>query len=151
MWRHIGPNRQAQRSSRCISHTLPKHFFFATIKKPALLHAGFFLINLGNDLLSQPANRLVASMMGEMRNGNTSIFFYNQNMKAISLKLDEKELKLLDELSRTTHIPKSALVRKGIRLVLTQAKEDIISAELKREIDSILREDSKLLKRLSKA
>jgi predicted transcriptional regulator len=72
-------------------------------------------------------------------------------MKAISLKLDEKQLKLLDEVSRATNVPKSALVRKGIRLVLLQAKEDVITSELKREIDSLLREDSKLLKRLSKA
>ena len=72
-------------------------------------------------------------------------------MKAISLKLDEKQLKLLDEVSRATNIPKSALVRKGIRLVLLQAKEDIITAELKREIDAILREDSSLMKRLAKS
>jgi predicted transcriptional regulator len=72
-------------------------------------------------------------------------------MKAISLKLDEKQLKLLDEISRATNIPKSALVRKGIRLVLMQAKEDAITADLKREIDSLLREDSTLLKRLSKS
>jgi Ribbon-helix-helix domain len=79
------------------------------------------------------------------------IFFYDWGMKAISLKLDEKQLKLLDEVSRATNVPKSALVRKGIRLVLLQAKEDVITSELKREIDSLLREDSKLLKRLSKA
>jgi hypothetical protein len=72
-------------------------------------------------------------------------------MKAISLKLDEKQLKLLDEVSRATNIPKSALVRKGIRLMLLQAKEDVITAELKREIDAILREDSGLMKRLAKS
>lgn len=79
------------------------------------------------------------------------IFKYYKIMKAISLKLDEKQLKLLDEVSRATNIPKSALVRKGIRLVLLQAKEDIITAELKREIDAILREDSSLMKRLAKS
>jgi predicted transcriptional regulator len=72
-------------------------------------------------------------------------------MKAISLKLDEEQLKLLDEVSRAMNIPKSALVRKGIRLVLMQAKEDVITVDLKREIDSILREDSTLLKRLARA
>jgi len=79
------------------------------------------------------------------------IFSYDFAMKAISLKLDDKQSKLLDEVSRATNIPKSALVRKGIRLVLMQAKEDVIPADLKREIDSILREDSNLLKRLSKS
>ena len=79
------------------------------------------------------------------------IYVYYGCMKAISLKLDDDQLKLLDEISRATKIPKSALVRKGIRLVLMQAKEDVITADLKREIDSILREDSNLLKRLSKS
>jgi Ribbon-helix-helix domain len=79
------------------------------------------------------------------------ILNYDFDMKAISLKLDDKQLKLLDDLSRATNIPKSALVRKGIRLVLMQAKEDVITNELKREIDSLLREDSKLLKRLSRS
>jgi predicted transcriptional regulator len=79
------------------------------------------------------------------------IFNYAFPMKAISLKLDEEQLKLLDEVSRATNIPKSALVRKGIRLVLMQAKEDVITSGLKREIDHILREDSKLLKRLSRS
>lgn len=72
-------------------------------------------------------------------------------MKAISLKLDERQVKLLDEVSRNTHIPKSALVRKGIDLVLRQIKEDVISAELRREIDALLDEDRELLKRLAKA
>jgi len=72
-------------------------------------------------------------------------------MKAISLKIDEKQLKLLDEVSRTTQIPKSALVRRGIDLILQQAREDIISAEIRREIDELLREDRRLLKQLSKA
>jgi len=72
-------------------------------------------------------------------------------MKPISLKLDERQVKLLDEVSRNTHIPKSALVRKGIDLVLRQMKEDVISAELRREIDALLDEDRELLKRLAKA
>lgn len=72
-------------------------------------------------------------------------------MKAISLKLDERQLKLLDEVSHATGIPKSALVRKGIDFILRQAKEDIITADLRREIDDLLREDSQLLRRLSKS
>ena len=72
-------------------------------------------------------------------------------MKPVSLKLDERQVKLLDEVSRNTHIPKSALVRKGIDLVLRQMKEDVISSELRREIDALLDEDRHLLKRLAKA
>lgn len=72
-------------------------------------------------------------------------------MKAVSLKLEDRQVKLLDELSRITHIPKSALVRKGIDLMLQQAKDDMISVELRREIDALLTEDRELLKRLAKA
>jgi len=72
-------------------------------------------------------------------------------MKPVSLKLDERQVKLLDEVSRSTRIPKSALVRKGIDLVLRQMKEDVISSELRREIDALLDEDRHLLKRLAKA
>ena len=70
-------------------------------------------------------------------------------MKAISLKVDDRQLKLLERVSKTTHIPKSVLVRKGIDLVLRQAKEDMLSVEFRREVDSLLREDHELLKRLA--
>lgn len=72
-------------------------------------------------------------------------------MKTISLKLDDRQVKLLDEVSKTTHIPKSALVRKGVDLVLRQMKEEVISVELRREIEGLLNEDRGLLKRLAKA
>ena len=72
-------------------------------------------------------------------------------MKAISLKLNERQVELLDQVSRATHIPKSALVRKGIDMVLREMKENVISAELRREIDELRTEDHELLKRLAKA
>ena len=72
-------------------------------------------------------------------------------MKAISLKLGEQQLKLLDQASRTTHIPKSTLVRRGIDMVLQQMKEDVVSPGFRREVDALLREDQELLKRLAKA
>ena len=72
-------------------------------------------------------------------------------MKAISLKLEDRQLDLLDQVSRATHIPKSALVRRGIDMVLREMKESVISAELRREIDKLLSEDQELLKRLAKA
>ncbi len=88
---------------------------------------------------------------------NTNIVRYitllevKQTMKAISLKLEDRQVELLDEVSRATHIPKSALVRMGIELVLRQMKEDVISVDLRREIDALLSEDRELLKRLAKA
>ncbi len=72
-------------------------------------------------------------------------------MKAISLKLDDRQLRLLEQVSRTTHIPKSALVRKGIDLVLLQAKTDVLSADFRREVEGLLSDDRDLLKRLAKA
>ena len=72
-------------------------------------------------------------------------------MKAISLKMDDRQLKLLEQASKATHIPKSALVRKGIDMVLSEMKENVISGELRREIDALLTEDKELLKRLAKA
>lgn len=72
-------------------------------------------------------------------------------MKAISLKIDEQQIKILGEVSKMTHIPRSALIRKGIEYVLRQAKEDVISPQLRREIDRLLKEDRGLLKRLAKA
>jgi len=72
-------------------------------------------------------------------------------MRAISLKLDDRQLKLLAQVSRATRIPKSSLVRKGIELVLLQAKEDMLSADFRREVDALLSQDRNLLKRLAKA
>ena len=72
-------------------------------------------------------------------------------MKAISLKLNDRQLKLLEQVSRATHISKSSLVRKGIELILVQAKEEVISAEFRREVDALLNQDRDLLKRLAKA
>ena len=72
-------------------------------------------------------------------------------MKAISLKLQDRQLKLLEKASRSTHIPKSTLVRQGIDLVLRQIKEDVLSADFRREVDALLSEDHELLKRLAKA
>jgi Ribbon-helix-helix domain len=71
-------------------------------------------------------------------------------MKRISLKLDEKQLRLLKEVSRATNLPQSTLIRKGIDLALQQAREDIMNAEIQREIDNLLHEDLRLLKRLTK-
>ena len=72
-------------------------------------------------------------------------------MKAISLKLEDQQLKLLEQVSQATHIPKSSLIRKGIELVLLQAKEEVISANFRREVDALLSRDHELLKRLAKA
>jgi predicted transcriptional regulator len=72
-------------------------------------------------------------------------------MKAITLKLRDRQVQRLNQVSRATHIPKSALVGKGIDMVLREMKANVTSAELKREIDALLTEDRELLKRLAKA
>ena len=72
-------------------------------------------------------------------------------MKAISLKLEDRQLKLLGQVSRATRIPKSALVRQGIELILLRAKEDVVSADFRREVDALVNQDRELLKRLAKA
>ncbi len=71
-------------------------------------------------------------------------------MKAISLKLEARQLKLLEEASKASHIPKSALIRQGIELVLERLKADVISPEFRREVDALLCEDRELLKHLAK-
>lgn len=72
-------------------------------------------------------------------------------MKPMSLKLEDEQIRLLEQASKATHIPKSTLVRKGIALVLQQLKEDVVSADFRREVDALLSEDRELLKRLAKA
>ena len=72
-------------------------------------------------------------------------------MKAISLKLEDRQLALLEKASKRSPVPKSALIRKGIDLMLTQLKEDVVSEEFRREVDALLREDHALLKRLARA
>ncbi len=72
-------------------------------------------------------------------------------LKPITFKVDEKQYRLLEEVSKATHIPKSALVRKGIDMVLNQSKEDILSPALRREIDALISQDRELLKKLGEA
>lgn len=72
-------------------------------------------------------------------------------LKAITLKVEVKQFKLLEEISSQTHVPKSALIRQGIELVLRQHKEDVISADLRSQIAHLLEEDEELLKRLAKS
>lgn len=72
-------------------------------------------------------------------------------MKPYTLKIEEEQLNLLTEVSKRTRIPKSALIRKGIELVLQQTSEDVLTPELRQEIDRLLHEDRNLLKRLAKA
>lgn len=72
-------------------------------------------------------------------------------LKPYTLKVEVKQLKILEELSKRTHIPKSALIRKGIELIVRQTSEDVLTPEIRQEIDQMLREDRGLLDRLAKA
>ena len=71
-------------------------------------------------------------------------------LKPISLKIEANQLKVLDAVAKETHIPKTTLIRQGIDLILRQHKEDVVSARLQKEINSLLTEDKELLKRLAK-
>ena len=72
-------------------------------------------------------------------------------LKPYTLKIEEKYLKILDALSKRTHVPKSALIRKGIEMVVRETSEDILTPELRHEIDQLLHEDRNLLNRLAQA
>lgn len=70
-------------------------------------------------------------------------------LKPISLKIETNQLKLLEVVSKETHLPKTTLIRQGIDLVLKQYKEDIVSADLQKEVRNLLKEDKELLRRLA--
>ncbi len=72
-------------------------------------------------------------------------------LKAYTTKLDEKMLKALKAVSVRTRIPQSELVREGVELALRRHAEDIVSPQLRKDIEELLNEDQGLLQRLSKA
>ena len=72
-------------------------------------------------------------------------------LKAFTTKLDEKTLATLKKVSGRTKIPQSELVREGISLALRRYAEDVLTPELREEVENLLAEDRGLLKRLSKA
>ena len=72
-------------------------------------------------------------------------------LKAFSMKMDEKTLKALKAVSERTRIPQSELVREGVELALRRHAEDIVSPELRKDIEELLSEDKGLLRRLAKA
>ncbi len=72
-------------------------------------------------------------------------------LKAFTTKLDEKTVKALKAVSERTRIPQSELVREGVELALRRHAEDIISPQLRQDIEELLREDKSLLQRLSQA
>ena len=72
-------------------------------------------------------------------------------LKAFTTKLDEKTLKALKAVSERTRIPQSELVREGLELALRRHAEDIVSPELRKDIEELLNEDKGLLQRLAKA
>ena len=72
-------------------------------------------------------------------------------LKPFTTKLDEKTLETLKRVSEKTRIPQSELVREGISLALRRYVEDALTPELRAEIESLLKEDSRVLKRLAKA
>lgn len=72
-------------------------------------------------------------------------------LKPYTTKLDEKTLRALKAISERTRIPQAELVREGVELALRRHAEDIVSPQLRQDIEELLREDKGLLQRLSKA
>ncbi len=72
-------------------------------------------------------------------------------LKAFTTKLDEKTVKALKAVSERTRIPQSELVREGVELALRRHAEDIVSPQLRQDIEDLLKEDKGLLQRLAKA
>lgn len=72
-------------------------------------------------------------------------------LKPFNTKLDARQIELLDKVSAATHIPKAVLVRQAIDILIDEYKEDIISPEFTKLVDKSLRQNIRLLKKLSKA
>lgn len=70
-------------------------------------------------------------------------------LKPFTTKLDAKLLEALKAVSEKTRIPQSELVREGVTLALRRHQEDIVTPDLRKEIESLLQEDRGLLKRLA--
>ncbi len=72
-------------------------------------------------------------------------------LKAVTTKLEERQIKALKIVSEKTHIPQSELFREGVDFVIKKHEGDILSPEFKEQIESLLVEDRPVLKRLAKA
>jgi predicted DNA-binding protein len=72
-------------------------------------------------------------------------------LKPISLKIEDQQLKMLDAVSKETRIPKSTLIREGIKFIIRQHREDVVSANLQKEIDLLINEDKGILEKLADA
>jgi hypothetical protein len=71
-------------------------------------------------------------------------------MKTISVKLEDRQWRLLEKASKATGMPTSALIRQGIDLVLERLSADAMSPAFRREVSTLLHEDRVLLKRLAR-
>lgn len=72
-------------------------------------------------------------------------------MVSLTLKVPEKMVKVLKGISHDSQVPQSALIRRGIELVILERQEDVITPEIKGMVDDLIREDRKLLERLAEA
>ncbi|MBF0254135.1 MAG: ribbon-helix-helix domain-containing protein [Candidatus Omnitrophica bacterium] len=70
-------------------------------------------------------------------------------MKVITTKIEEQQDQRLKSLSKASHVPVSALIRKGIDLLLKQSQEDMLTSEFRKEVEAVILEDRDVLKRLA--
>ncbi|MBU1487540.1 ribbon-helix-helix domain-containing protein [bacterium] len=71
-------------------------------------------------------------------------------LKPFNTKIEDRQIKALNVLSSSTHIPKARLVRQAIDLLIEEHQSDILSDEFMQIVDSSMLENADLLKRLAK-
>ena len=71
-------------------------------------------------------------------------------LKPFNTKLEDHQIRTLDALSSSTHIPKARLVRQAIELLITQYQNDVLSSEFIHLVNDSIAENTNLLKRLAK-
>lgn len=72
-------------------------------------------------------------------------------LKTFNTNLEEVQIKELDAISSSTHIPKARLVRQAIDLLIDEYKNGLVSPEFTRVVDDSIAENANLLKRLANA
>lgn len=71
-------------------------------------------------------------------------------LRAFNTRLEDRQIKALNVLSSSTHIPKARLVRQAIDLLIEEHQNDILSDEFMQIVDGSIAENANLLKRLAR-
>ena len=71
-------------------------------------------------------------------------------LKPFNTKIEDRQIKALNVLSSSTHIPKARLVRQAIDLLIEEYQNDTLSDSFLRVVDESMEENAHLLKRLAR-